>query len=299
MAAEQPLHSSRGRWTTWAAKAAWLSMAFCVAASTPADARRPEAAAAGQAPAFPTPADVEAYRNTVEKVFVADRGGTMPGYASCVMCHTWQTSGRFSLETPATDAGWTVEQSRRNFDVVTRLVNTSNPESSRLLMKPLATDAGGLVHTGGTYWRARNDPEYASLLQWIRSLPADRYVPAPEPALDFEFFRSCVQQVFATPREGQIRCSNCHAGGIIGFAPAPRQGSVWSDEEARRAFQSISRLIIPGNPEQSRFLLKPLHPDGGGSYAHNGVRRWPSRDDPEYRMLADWVRGARTGSSCS
>jgi hypothetical protein len=25
-------------------------------------------------------------------------------------------------------------------------------------------------------------------------------------------------------------------------------------------------LIIAGNPEQSRFMLKPLHPDGGGSY---------------------------------
>ena len=41
----------------------------------------------------------------------------MPGYAACVMCHTWQTSLRFRLETPATDAGWTPEQSRRNFDM--------------------------------------------------------------------------------------------------------------------------------------------------------------------------------------
>ena len=43
---------------------------------------------------------------------------------------------RFSLETPATDAGWTVEQSRRNFDVVTKLVNTANPES-----QPAAAEA--------------------------------------------------------------------------------------------------------------------------------------------------------------
>jgi hypothetical protein len=50
---------------------------------------------------------------------------------------------------------------------------------------------------------------------------------------------------------------------------------------------------------RSRFLLKPLHPDGGGSYAHNGVRRWQSRDDPEWQMLAAWVRGERKGSSCS
>jgi hypothetical protein len=76
---------------------------------------------------FPNPAAVETYRKTVESVFMTDRGGTLPGRAACVMCHTWQTSVRFSLETPATDAGWTAEQSRRIFEVVTRLVITANP----------------------------------------------------------------------------------------------------------------------------------------------------------------------------
>jgi hypothetical protein len=298
MTHELRVTTNRRRWTTWIRKGAGLVVAFCLATSTSADSPRAEANSA-QTAAFPGSADVDTYRKTIERVFLADRGGTIPGYASCVMCHTWQTSVRFSLETPATDAGWTTEQSRRNFDVVTKLINTKNPESSRLLLKPLDSSAGGLVHTGGTYWTSRNDPEYVSLLQWIRSLPVDRYVPAPEPSLDFEFFRTCVQQVFASPREGQIRCSNCHAGGIIGFAPAPQGGSSWSDEEAKRAFQLISRLILRGNPEQSRFLLKPLHPDGGGSYAHNGPRRWPNREDAEWRMLADWVRGKRTGPSCS
>jgi hypothetical protein len=242
--------------------------------------------------------DLDSYRNVVEQTFLRDRGGTMPGYASCVMCHTWQTSVRFSLETPASDAGWTAEQSRRNFDVVTKLVNTADPESSRLLRKPLNPAAGGTGHTGGTYWNSRTDAEYVALLQWIRSLP-NTYVPATEPALDFEFFRACVQPVFATPREGHIRCSNCHASGMMGFAPVPAKGGSWTEQEAKRAFQTLSRLIIPGNPEQSRFLLKPLHPDGGGSYTHNGPRRWQSRDDAEWRMLAEWVRGQRKGSSCS
>ena len=62
---------------------------------------------------------------------------------------------------------------------------------------------------------------------------------------------------------------------------SPASGrSAWNEEEARQAFRVIARLIVPGNPEQSRFLLKPLHPDGGGSYTHNGPRRWQSRDDP-------------------
>jgi hypothetical protein len=177
--------------------------------------------------------------------------------------------------------------------VVTKLVNTANPEISRLLVKP----QGG-AHTGGQFWKSKEDPEYQAILKWIQSLPAGRYVPAPEPTVDFTFFQSCVQQVFATPREGHISCSRCHAAGLVGFAPPPQDGKSWSDAEAKRAFQSISRLIIPGNPEQSRFMLKPLHPDGGGTYTHNGPRRWQSRDDPEWRMLAGWVRGERTGNTC-
>ena len=130
-------------------------------------------------------------------------------------------------------------------------------------------------------------------------MPDDAFVPPPEPEIDFNFFRACVQPVFANPREGQLRCSNCHSTGLIGFAPAPGRGDEWSDEEAQRAYRLITRVITPGNPEQSRFLLKPLHPDGGGAYTHNGPRRWQSRDDPEWQMLAGWVRGERTGSSCS
>jgi hypothetical protein len=281
---------ARRRWAGWLVVSAALGLAISLSAE---DGR-------AQAPsaAFPTPADIDAYRNRVEKIFVTDRGGTMPGYAACVMCHTWQTSLRFSLQTPATDAGWTADQSRRNFDVVTGLVNTAAPETSRLLLKPLSPEAGGLGHTGGTYWQSRTDPEYQAVLAWIKSLPAGKYVPAVPPTVDFEFFRACVQPIFATPREGHIKCSNCHAAGQIGFAPVAQSGSTWSDAEARRAFSTISRLVIPGNPEQSRFLLKPLHPDGGGSYTHNGPRRWQSRSDPEWQMLAGWVRGERKGSSC-
>src|SRR5262245_65090476 len=149
---------------------AWTTSALCgifalvvAAAVIGAQAPSPPAPAAKQASAFPAPADIESYRGTVEKVFTADRGGTMPGYAACVMCHTWQTSVRFSLETPSTNAGWTTEQSRRNFDVVTKLVNTAEPENSRLLLKPRTPEAGGLGHAGGTYWTSREDPEYQRL----------------------------------------------------------------------------------------------------------------------------------------
>ena len=285
--------------SAWTAGACALLTSMWFSGSLSADPR-PAQAPAPAAQAAPRQADVDSFRKTIEPIFMRDRGGTMPGYAACVMCHTWQTKLRFALETPETDAGWTPAQSSKNFEMITALVNTRNPENSRLLVKPLEPKAGGPGHTGGSYWNSRTDAEYLTVLNWIRSLPADRYVPPPVPPVDFEFFRSCVQNVFATPREGHIRCSNCHNAGQIGFAPPPGGGrTTWNDEEARQAFTVIARLIVPGDPVHSRFLLKPLHPDGGGSYAHNGPRRWQNRDDPEWQMLAAWVRGEKKGSSCS
>jgi hypothetical protein len=243
------------------------------------------------------------YRQNVEPVFSRPRGYPDRGdRAACVMCHVWQTSLRFDLEdmTETQDGwSWTEAQSRLNYDMVAKLVNASDPPSSKLLRKPLAAGAGGEGHTGGTFWESTDDPEYQAVLEWIEMLPEARFTPPPETPLDFEFYRTCVQRVFATPRPGQLPCTACHGGGQAGFAPAPANGTSWSDAEARRGFQAIQRLIVPGNPEQSRWLLKPLHPDGGGSYTHNGVRRWQSRTDPEWQMLAAWVRGERTGSSCS
>jgi hypothetical protein len=248
-------------------------------------------------------ADFDYYRQNVEPIFMRPRGyNTGDGAPACVSCHVWQTSLRFALEEPTETAdgwGWTPGQSTLNYQVVTQLVNASDPAGSKLLTKPLAAQAGGEGHTGGTYWESTSDPEYQTVLEWIETLPPEFYTPPPVPELDFGFYRTCVQQMYDNPRYGQLSCRECHAGGFTGFAPRAANGTAWTEAEARRGFEAIQRLILPGNPVQSRWLLKPLHPDGGGTYTHNGVRRWPSRDDPEWQMMAAWVRGERTGADCS
>ena len=246
------------------------------------------------------------YRQNIEPLFLRPRGypGSVDGNPACVMCHVWQTSIRFSLEEPTEtpDGGaWTEAQSRRNYDVVTQLVNASDPESSTFLLKPLSTVAGGLYHTGGNFWDSTQDPEYQVILDWIRTLPAAEFTPPEaETTVDFQYYRSCVHpQVLSVGRYGQLPCTSCHAGGSIGFAPVSATGGALTQGEARQGFEVLQRLIVAGNPDQSRFLLKPLHPDGGGSYAHNGVRRWQNRNDTEYQTLAAWIRGELTGSECS
>ena len=66
-------------------------------------------------------------------------------------------------------ATWDQEQSHKNFDAVAREVVPGNPLTSRLLVHPLAPDAGGdRFHNGGKHWASQNDPEWQTLAAWVR-----------------------------------------------------------------------------------------------------------------------------------
>ena len=251
--------------------------------------------------------DFEFYRDNVEPIFVRLRGDFRPpepGDPACVMCHTWQTHTPLNLEPLEEDENggvyWTEAQSRRNFEVVSRLVVPGDPENSGLLRKPLAAAAGGTVsHTGGKFWRSQDDPEWRVIAEWVRTAAGSADSSPAAPDVDFEFFRACVQPIFLNPLPGSLACAVCHSGGAASFVGSIPEGRrFWNEEESRRNFQVVMRLIEPGYPAESRLLMHPLHPDGGGDYVHNGVRRWRSQDDPEWQMLAAWVRGERTGNSC-
>jgi hypothetical protein len=70
---------------------------------------------------------------------------------------------------PAGRTTWTEEESRRNFEAAQRLVVPGDPLTSRLLMMPLAKEAGGdAFHPGGKHWESQNDPEWQTLASWVR-----------------------------------------------------------------------------------------------------------------------------------
>ncbi len=238
--------------------------------------------------------DFDFYRENIEPMFYLSRGDFLPpdpGDPACVMCHTWQTNTPLMLASLEEDENgevfWTEEQSRQNFEVVSGLVTPGDPQSSRLLLKPLIAEAGGSpMHSGGKYWDSQSDPEWQILAQWVSDATPVPSEPVPE--LDFEFFRACVQPVFFSVTVDGMACANCHN---TEFAMA--------DSEESWDYINNLGLVEPGQPTQSRLLMHPLHPDAGGDYVHNGVRRWLSQNDPEFQMLAGWVNGENTGASCS
>ena len=122
---------------------------------------------------------------------------------------------------------------------------------------------------------------------------------SPTPSLDFEYYRTRVEPIFMKKRPGHARCVVCHAGSNNAFRlqPLPAGSTNWTEEQSRRNFEVVSRLVTPGDPTSSRLLLHPLSAEAGGDHFHSGGRQFTSQNDPDWLVLADWVRNAKTNAS--
>ena len=123
-----------------------------------------------------------------------------------------------------------------------------------------------------------------------------RLKPAPAglPTLDFEYFKTRVQPILLHKRPERARCYVCHSQGtplvIMELSPG---ATAWSEEQSRKNFDVIRRVVVPGNVKASRLLMMPLAAEAGGIDFHPGGKHWDNQDDPEFKILAAWVNGAK------
>jgi len=112
-----------------------------------------------------------------------------------------------------------------------------------------------------------------------------------KPPLDYETFKSRVEPIFLESREGHVRCYVCHSENNNGLhlerlAPG---ATTWNDEQSRKNFQSVSGLVAADNPASSRLLIHPLAPEAGGDLFHSGGRQFETKNDPDWKILAQWA----------
>jgi hypothetical protein len=114
-----------------------------------------------------------------------------------------------------------------------------------------------------------------------------------EVALDYDFYKSRVEPIFLKKRPGHGRCYVCHSEGNNAFRLQKLSpgSSSWSEEQSQRNFPIVAALIVAGDPDKSRLLLQPLAPEAGGLAFHSGGRQFSSKNDPDWKILAQWVRG--------
>jgi YVTN family beta-propeller protein len=125
------------------------------------------------------------------------------------------------------------------------------------------------------------------------ALPAENATSGSTQAasLSFEFFKTKVQPIFLKSRAEHARCYGCHilSNRIFHLEPLSPGSIDWSDEQSRKNFQSALEVVNPDDPAASKLLLHPLAPEAGGDPFHSGGRQFASKDDPDWRAMAEWV----------
>jgi len=122
-------------------------------------------------------------------------------------------------------------------------------------------------------------------------------------SLDYAYFKTSVEPIFLKRRSvDHARCYACHEktkhpGGLSLESLSPGS-SIWTEEQSRRNFETISKLVVPGNLTSSMFPMHPLAPEAGGDVrVHSGGRQFESQNDPDFQTITEWVRGKKAGGS--
>ena len=115
--------------------------------------------------------------------------------------------------------------------------------------------------------------------------------PTASTPLDFEAFRTKIQPIFVAKRPGHARCIACHGQGTpLRLQPLAAGSTTWNEEDSRKNFETIKRVVQPGNLK-SKLLLHPLEEKAGGDFYHNGGKHFTSQNDPEWLTLKAFVLG--------
>lgn len=123
--------------------------------------------------------------------------------------------------------------------------------------------------------------------------------PSSKDIFDFDFFKSKVEPIFLKERPGHARCYACHSdpNRLFHLERLSEGATEWTEEQSRRNFQTVTKLVAPGDPRSSLLLIHPLAPEAGGDAFHSGGRQFETQNDPDWLTLAEWVRSARSASN--
>ena len=73
----------------------------------------------------------------------------------------------------------------------------------------------------------------------------------------------------------------------------PDGQSTWTEEQTRKNFDTVSKIVqAVDDPLTAKILTHPLAPEAGGDAFHSGGRQFATRNDPNWKIIAEWAKGA-------
>jgi hypothetical protein len=127
-------------------------------------------------------------------------------------------------------------------------------------------------------------------MTWAQAAPA---APAAS-ALSFDVYKAKIEPLLLEKRPGNARCVVCHSRSTnFRLEPLSPGRKTWTEEQSKKNFQMVTRYVLPGVPMKSRFLVMALAHEAGGVEFHPGGKHWQTQDDPEWKTMADWVKGSK------
>ena len=113
--------------------------------------------------------------------------------------------------------------------------------------------------------------------------------------LDYEYFKAKVQPIFLTKRPGHAPCVMCHAeaNNQLKLEKLPAGQETWSEEQTHKNYDTVVKIVqAADDPLKSKILVHPLAPEAGGDAFHSGGRQFADKNDPNWKIIADWAKGA-------
>jgi hypothetical protein len=114
-------------------------------------------------------------------------------------------------------------------------------------------------------------------------------------APDFGYYKAKVQPIFLTKRPGHARCVMCHAdaNNALKLEKLPPGQETWTEEQTRKNYDTVVKIVlVTDDPLKSKILIHPLAPEAGGDAFHSGGRQFANKNDPNWKTIAAWAKGA-------